>query len=371
VDHGQRRDHQGEGSKQDQPPEGQTPSSVSGYLGHRHPRLDEQEPGQCHTSPVALARRFAPPGTRPFDVVAMGEASLDLVAMVDWPIDLDEKREIEIFERLPGGQAATVAATCARQGFRVRYVGCLGSDDSSRDVRAALEAHGIDVVAAGPAGVRGRIAVILVDRASGRRTIFEHRDRRLRLDAASIDRSIVTSGRVLMVDATNIEAAATAAKMAKAEGIPTVVDIEKSAPGLDALLQEIDFLIVAGSFPAAYTGAATTAAGLKELAARFRPAIAVATLGAEGSLAICDGQEIRTPAPDVKVVDTTGAGDVFRGGLIAGWLRFGPAAGVHTILEYANACAAFSCQGLGAQGSLPNRADADAFVTGTARVQSK
>ena len=47
------------------------------------------------------------------------------------------------------------------------------------------------------------------------------------------------------------------------------------------------------------------------------------TLGHEGSLTLAAGREIRTPAADVHVVDTTGAGDVFRGGFIAGWLDAG------------------------------------------------
>jgi sugar/nucleoside kinase (ribokinase family) len=55
------------------------------------------------------------------------------------------------------------------------------------------------------------------------------------------------------------------------------------------------------------------------------------------------------------VVDTTGAGDVFRGGFIAGWLEGDPGAEVERILAYANAVAALKCRALGARQGIPGR----------------
>ena len=83
-----------------------------------------------------------------------------------------------------------------------------------------------------------------------------------------------------------------------------------------------------------------------------------------------DGREIHTTPPDVTVVDTTGAGDAFRGGLIAAWLESTPAASAEGVLRYANAVAALSCTRLGAVAGLPGRA-AVAGVTGGGGGQSK
>jgi sugar/nucleoside kinase (ribokinase family) len=79
----------------------------------------------------------------------------------------------------------------------------------------------------------------------------------------------------------------------------------------------------------------------------------VATLGSEGSLARFEGREIRTPAITVEVLDTTGAGDAFRGGLASAWLRAGNGAQVDQLLRYANAVAALNCRAVGAQAGLP------------------
>ena len=57
------------------------------------------------------------------------------------------------------------------------------------------------------------------------------------------------------------------------------------------------------------------------------------------------------------MVDTTGAGDAFRGGFISAWLATDGSGDVAELLRYANAVAALNCRGLGARGGLPTRSD--------------
>jgi len=123
-------------------------------------------------------------------------------------------------------------------------------------------------------------------------------------------------------------------------------------------------LITDGAFPSVYTGVAAVGEALKALSDEFRPALAVATLGADGALGLLDGHEIHAPAWPVEVVDTTGAGDAFRGGFAAGWLRFGRDVDVRDLLGYAGAVAALNCTVLGAIAGMPTRAQVDALVTG-------
>ena len=90
------------------------------------------------------------------------------------------------------------------------------------------------------------------------------------------------------------------------------------------------------------------------MAREFGAPLVCVTLGAEGSLAWCDGREIRTPAFQVDCVDSTGAGDVFRGAFAAGCLAM-PDGDIEDVLRYANAAAALNCRALGARGGLPTR----------------
>jgi sulfofructose kinase len=97
------------------------------------------------------------------------------------------------------------------------------------------------------------------------------------------------------------------------------------------------------------------------MAREFGATVVAATLGAEGSLTLCRGREIRTPAFQVDCVDTTGAGDVFRGAFAAGCLR-SPNEELEEVLAYANAVAALNCRALGSRGGLPTPAEVEQLL---------
>jgi sulfofructose kinase len=97
------------------------------------------------------------------------------------------------------------------------------------------------------------------------------------------------------------------------------------------------------------------------MAREYDAALVAVTLGDQGSLAWCNGREIHTPAFPVSCVDTTGAGDAFHGGFVAGWLRR-PEADVEQLMAYANAVAALNCRGLGARGAMPTPDEVDALL---------
>jgi sulfofructose kinase len=322
-------------------------------------------------APPTLPLVPPPEQAKAFDVVCLGESSIDLVSVVDAFPEPDTKVAAATFDLFHGGQAATAAVACARLGWRSRYVGCLGTDLWGDMIVSGLTTERVDVAAIRRADARSRTATLLVERTTGRRTVIEHRDPRQRFQPEELNAAIVTSGRTLLVDATDVEAATLAARMARVAGIPTVVDVERSCPGVDALLAEIDILIVTAHFATTHTGESDPAEGLRRLVARFRPALAVLTLGAKGSWALCEREEITTPAPAVPVVDTTGAGDAFRAGFIAAWLQFTPETPVPTLLEYASAVAGLNCGGMGAQAALPDRKSVDGLFTRASGRQSK
>jgi sulfofructose kinase len=63
----------------------------------------------------------------------------------------------------------------------------------------------------------------------------------------------------------------------------------------------------------------------------------------------------------VDCVDSTGAGDAFRGGFAAGCLR-APDGDLEDVLKYANAVAALNCRALGARGGLPTPEEVDGLL---------
>ena len=301
---------------------------------------------------------------RGFDVVGFGLNTIDLVAVVGQYPEPNSKQELADFVERPGGQAATAMVTCARLGWRARYVGRFGDDARGRLARHSLQQDSVDLSACEDVAAPQPFSLILVDDA-GRRTVLWNRAPTLNMAAADVDLEVVTSGRVLLVDCHQTAAATRAAASARRSGVPTMIDVEKVRPGIEELLAEIDLLITAQTFPEAFTGVSGIGSALAALARRFEPALVCTTLGQEGSLAIVRGREIRTPGFRVPIVDTTGAGDVFRGGFIAGWLAAGSRPQVEHILTYANAVAALSCRALGARTAIPRPDEVEHLLAST------
>src|SRR6516162_7217167 len=150
---------------------------------------------------VRLGLNIPEAGSRPYDVVGLGLNSIDLLAVVaEYPAS-NTKQRLQRFARLPGGQVATAMATCARLGWRARYIGSFGDDEFGRLSRDSLTWEGVDVSAARTVGgATNQFAVILVDARSGERTVLWDRHPALTMEPAEVPVDAVTSGRMLIVD---------------------------------------------------------------------------------------------------------------------------------------------------------------------------
>lgn len=312
---------------------------------------------------MRLPLTLPPASERRFDAVGFGLNSVDYLVVVEPFPRPGSKQRLRQLARQAGGQAASAMAACARLGWRARYVGVFGGDENGAHGRESLERAGVDTTACRTlAGRSNQFAVILVEAGTGERTVMWDRDPALVVDPAEVPLDAVTSGRVLLVDCSYTPAATVAARAARAAGVPTVIDVEHRRPGIEELLREIDVIIAAREFPHALTGQVDLGRALRALADEFRPALACVTLGKEGALALAGGREFRVPAFAVPVVDTTGAGDAFRGGFVAGWLGSGPEADIEMLLAYANAVAGLKCRALGAREGLPTRPEVEALL---------
>jgi sugar/nucleoside kinase (ribokinase family) len=311
---------------------------------------------------VKLPFVFPQADERRFDVVGFGLNSIDLVAVLDEFPRSDTKQHLRRFARLPGGQIATALTSCARLGWRARYIGSFGDEEFGRLSRQSLVDAGVDVTRARTvADATNQFAFVLVEEGSGARTVLWNRDPQLTMGPDDISQAAVQSGRVLIVDCFETAGATSAARYAREAGMLTIIDVEKPRDGIADLLRQIDAIIAAESFPSELTGYADLGRALTAIEHEFQAPLVCVTLGKEGSLARSHGREIRTPAFPVTSVDTTGAGDAFRGGFAAGCLQ-NPEGELEDALRYANAVAALNCLGLGARGGLPTRDEVDALL---------
>ena len=286
------------------------------------------------------------------DVVGVGANSVDFVYRLPaYPRPDAEFAKLRITSHLIscGGQVATALATCAALGLHTAYIGTLGNDEHGSRMRDELRRRGIDVSHAITREVGNPFAVILLDDREGERIVLWHRDPRLALTATEIDEATLTSARLVHVDDVDLDASIEAARRARAAGRPVTTDIERTTDDIRALIDAVTIPILAEHVPAALTGETDPAVALQRLR-RPHHAMVCVTLGARGALLLAGDDVIREPGIAVTAIDTTGAGDIFRGAFIYALLR-GDAPG--DILRFANAAAAISCTRLGAMPSVP------------------
>ncbi len=302
------------------------------------------------------------PTGKPFDVVALGLNAIDHLIVVPRYPEFNTKIPFTSHTLAPGGQCATAMVALARLGLRTRYIGKVGSDELGRFQLNAIASEGVDC--SGVTSVEGadtQIAFIIIDEASGERTILWHRDERLTIAEEEVDRESVISGRVLHLDGHDVAASIAAAQFAREAGVPTVLDIDNPYPGFEELLPLIDFIVCSSGFAEKITGEEDIRAGLKQLREISRAPFVAATLGREGALAYFKDQYIHSLAFEVDCKDTTGAGDAFHGGFIYGLLA---GFSVEETLRFANAVAGLNCCRVGARTGLPSLEQVNALLLG-------
>ncbi len=299
------------------------------------------------------------PKDKSFEVVGMGLNSVDFLSLVPEFPTLNSKMKILQFSKQGGGQVATAMVALSRWGVRTKYIGKVGGDELGQFSIHSIRREGVDVssVTTEP-NAPNQFSMIIVNGLSGERTILWDRDERLMYREGELRKEEICSGKLLHLDGHDLRAALQCAKWAKEEGIPTVIDLDKVEPLTPELIRAIDFVITSSRFPALFTGIPDREKALLELQKRT-PGFLCATLGPEGAIALVDGRFLRVKGFQTKVVDTTGAGDIFHAGFIYGLLRNWE---VVEILRFANAAAALKCRDLGGRKGIPLLEEVEEFL---------
>jgi sulfofructose kinase len=282
------------------------------------------------------------------DVVGVGLNATDTVIPLEKFPAPGSKVEYQTASVLLGGQVATTVVACQRWGLRTRYVGKLGDDEAARLHREAFARAGVEAQLITVEGAVSPQSLILVD-ATGERTVLCRRDERLVLQPDELDRAWIVNARALHVDGHDTAAATLAAKWAREAGVPVVADLDELYPGVEALIENVDYLIVSRDFPCRLMAEADLETALRTIRQRYGCGLTAATLGQDGVLA-WDGERFHyAPAYCVAVADTTGAGDIFHAGFVYGLLAGWP---LERQLDFACAAAALNCMAVGARGAI-------------------
>jgi sulfofructose kinase len=323
-----------------------------------------------------------------FDVVGVGANSVDYVyRLPEFPHPDTQAAKLRITHHavLCGGQTTTAMCMCAAMGLRARYIGVTGDDENGTLLRRELQMRGVDAEHVYAHRAKNAFAVILVDDRRGERVVLWQRDAALALQPHEIDASVIAQSRLIHVDDVDEDAAICAASIGRSAGIPVTSDIERVTERTEQLVAAVTIPIFAEHVIEALTGERDFERGLRKVRAQYggsertrptggertrstggRPGplgpggdLICVTLGARGAMLLEGDRLHHAPGLPVEVVDTTGAGDVFRGAFIAALLRGDSPA---DILRFANAAAALSCTRLGAIDGIPAMEEVLAFA---------
>jgi sulfofructose kinase len=301
-------------------------------------------------------------------VVGVGANSIDFVyRLPSWPRPEAGLAKLPVNERSErcGGQTATAMAACARLGLQAKYAGVVGGDEYGIRISARLASLGVDVSSVVTRdGVANASAAILIDERSGERIVLWDRVPGLALRFDELPRQAISTARVVHVDDVDEDAAVATARLAQDAGVPVTTDFDRVTTYTGELLSLVTHPILAESVPPELTGESDVERALRALRRRHKGLLTV-TLGPQGAAALDGDRFILIPGHRVRAVDTTGAGDVFRGGFIYGLVQGWDA---ERIVRFANAAAAVSCTRPGAIDGAPALAEVVRLLAGESAI---
>ncbi len=269
------------------------------------------------------------PGTRSAQLaVFVGLATLDVIHRVARRAGPDEKVTALRQDIAAGGPAANAAVTYATLGGRARLVTALGKDRLAGVIGDELRAQGVEVVDVDPdADAPPAVSAILIDDDTGARSVtsLDATGRSVPSAASTRWDELLTDARVVLLDGHHRMLAVGAARAAAGAGIPVVLDAGRWKPVMAELIPLAADVLCSAEFrwPGTTDAVASARRILTEVAedrighdhaARRDGARFVAVTNGAGPVTWWSGRESgQVDVPQVRAVDTLGAGDAFHG----------------------------------------------------------
>jgi sugar/nucleoside kinase (ribokinase family) len=304
-----------------------------------------------------------------FDVLVLGDANPDLVMSGETVVPAfgQAERLVDEARLVIGGSGAIFACGAAKLGLRVAFAGVVGDDMFGRYMCEQLQARGVDTSA----------VAVLSERATGVTVVLSGREDRAMLTFAGttgdlrravIDADLLSRTRHIHVSSYFLQRAL----------VPELPDLFREArtgeattsldpnwdpsgswdSGLMALIPEIDVFLPNEVEALSMARISTVDGAIARLRSSGAGTVVVKTAG-QGSVGAQASDLIAVPALPTQVVDSTGAGDSFDAGFLAGFLGGEP---LRRCLEIGNACGALSTRGIGGTSTQPTMVEALAAI---------
>lgn len=293
-------------------------------------------------------------------VLCLGSLNIDITYRVPHLVRPGETLTATGVQRGAGGKGLNQSLALARAGARVSHLGGVGADGMwLRDLLAG-EGVNVDDVTRVKMGT-GHAIIQVADSGENAIVLFAGANQALETSQiAAAVRRVEVGGFFLTQNETN--GVPEALRGAKERGLTVVFNPAPMTPAVRTYpLSGVDYLVVNETEAAELSGERDWRTAGEVLARQYPQMVVVVTAGAEGAVALAGGKVLRVPAVRVQAVDTTAAGDVFVGFLVAGLaggMELEPA------LRRAAGAAALSVTRAGAAASIPVAAEVETFLAG-------
>jgi sugar/nucleoside kinase (ribokinase family) len=295
------------------------------------------------------------------EVVGIGSCTVDFFAIVPRLLGSEEKINAERMEIHAGGVTANNLTQVARLGARTGWLGLIGDDENGRTIQKAFRDDGMDL--SGIEIVKGEMSSLTwipVD-AQGERCIYMFPNVTGKISVHQVRSRFaphIKAAKHFHTEASQLPIAPVkdAMHVAKDAGVRVIFDLDVSPSffaqsnlgtqeELCASLRLVDVLKPCKAAAKELTGEADYKR-IADALLGLGPKLVALTMGADGCLIASREETVHVPAFKPCVVDTTGAGDAFMGGLsyalLQGWDH-------QRVGTFANACAALCCTKVGAR----------------------
>lgn len=288
-------------------------------------------------------------------ILVAGSANIDFVTRVEHIPAPGETVLGGNYSVSAGGKGANQAVACARSGGEVAFLGALGQDGFAETLRVSLRASGVQDHTLTLTLPTGAAFISVSEAGENAITVASGANAGLLPEHLGDLQGVTHLVMQLEIPLSSVVAYARAARAA---GVQVVLNAAPAHNLPPELVDSVSLLVVNEGELASLVGPGEVRAQLRR-AADLGPARVIVTLGGQGSLALdtlasVEHQYVQVPARQVKVLDTTGAGDTYVGALVTA-LSEGQA--LTQAMHFATVAAGLACTRAGAQPSMPSRAE--------------
>jgi sugar/nucleoside kinase (ribokinase family) len=287
------------------------------------------------------------------DVLVIGRSCLDYIAVVNRFPHENQKLPLEFRLTEGGGQGGTSSCCIARLGGRVAYVGKLGDDDEGRFCLKRLADFGVktefvEIVSGG----KTPVAYVFITTHSGARSIIYERNALPKIKIDATLKNLVTQTGIALLDP-EVTYLGGQLKEVAGTNVKVIYDSERWREGIEDIMNTADYFIPSSEFLAA-DELQFHDISFHQRIIRLNKRVSgklIVTHGEKGAYYVTDDTLYHVTAPEIKAVDTVGAGDNFHAAFA---MALAKGFDLHQMVKFSVAVASLSCREYGGRNGVPD-----------------